>query len=339
MISETVTLFLGQTSLIFSTLLIAFSIKRGATKAMTFLFGILLVWNMCFVAANYIDSALIQALMIGLSYLEGPALWWLVRVQVSGNNRMIPWPHALPFVIIVALLLNVPPDIFRWLVILAPFSRIIYSTLTIVVMLKNKNELDTKNRFYWMALLITWSLGIAIVKINFFVQFALGADWQTPMFLTEYRTMAASIILLVLTWWALAKPSVYLEFEGNKKPSPDATTQDHNIFKKLDQLLSHEDILSDSELNLARVSKLIEVKSRELSNSVNRVAGRSFRSILRQRRIELAKTMLTSSRFDHLGILTVALNSGFGTKSTFNDAFKAEAGTTPSEYRKNNRHL
>jgi len=46
------------------------------------------------------------------------------------------------------------------------------------------------------------------------------------------------------------------------------------------------------------------------------------------------KRKIADGGADRLSLLGVALNAGFNSKSTFNEAFKSILGITPTEYRK-----
>ncbi|KAB2846133.1 MAG: helix-turn-helix transcriptional regulator, partial [Melioribacteraceae bacterium] len=49
--------------------------------------------------------------------------------------------------------------------------------------------------------------------------------------------------------------------------------------------------------------------------------------------VEEAKRMLQDKEFDNLTILSIAYESGFKNKSSFNNAFKKFTGFTPSEFK------
>lgn len=61
--------------------------------------------------------------------------------------------------------------------------------------------------------------------------------------------------------------------------------------------------------------------------------GTTFTQFVRDRRLELAHRMLSSSRFDQLPISTIAFDAGFGDLSHFNRAFRARYGAKPSDVR------
>ena len=60
----------------------------------------------------------------------------------------------------------------------------------------------------------------------------------------------------------------------------------------------------------------------------------NFNQMVNGYRIEEAKRRLVDPALAHLPILTIALDCGFGSIGPFNRAFKADAGMTPQEYRR-----
>ena len=62
--------------------------------------------------------------------------------------------------------------------------------------------------------------------------------------------------------------------------------------------------------------------------------GTSWRTLLQQRRIDIARRLLTESQ---RSIADVAVSIGYAESASFVRAFKAETGTTPARYRKEQR--
>jgi len=58
----------------------------------------------------------------------------------------------------------------------------------------------------------------------------------------------------------------------------------------------------------------------------------NFASIVNRYRVEYAKTRLLSETDS--SVLDIGFDSGFNSKSVFNDAFRKATGLTPTEFRK-----
>lgn len=88
----------------------------------------------------------------------------------------------------------------------------------------------------------------------------------------------------------------------------------------------------DPNLTLQLLADQIALTARELSEVINREAGTNFFDFINSYRIDHAKALIASSSDKR--ILDIALESGFNSKSTFNDAFKRRVGITPTAFRK-----
>jgi AraC-like DNA-binding protein len=85
-------------------------------------------------------------------------------------------------------------------------------------------------------------------------------------------------------------------------------------------------------LTLADLAEHLNVPTHRLREIINKQLGhRNFNQFLNQYRIEEAAERLRGER--ELPILTIALDVGFKSLSSFNTAFRASHGMTPSEYR------
>ncbi|MCE9574583.1 MAG: AraC family transcriptional regulator [Deltaproteobacteria bacterium] len=85
----------------------------------------------------------------------------------------------------------------------------------------------------------------------------------------------------------------------------------------------------EPELSLADLARRLGTNTRYLSRAFNEGLGVSFSELINRQRVEEAKRRLGGEG----EILAIALEVGFASKASFNRAFKAYAGCTPSEFR------
>lgn len=100
--------------------------------------------------------------------------------------------------------------------------------------------------------------------------------------------------------------------------------------ENLQKLMMTERAFLDPELRLAGLSKKLGITPHQLSEFINKRHAMTFNAFLNNYRIEYACALL-AARHEHT-IIDVVFKSGFNSKSTFNSAFKAITGKTPSEY-------
>lgn len=115
----------------------------------------------------------------------------------------------------------------------------------------------------------------------------------------------------------------------SKKP----LTRSNIYFKKLEQLVRFKKIYRDPNLSLISTAELLGISSCYLSNMVNSIINMSFIDYINNYRIADIKQNLNCCQYHHYTILSVGLEAGFNSKSTFYSAFKKHTGMTPSEYK------
>lgn len=112
-------------------------------------------------------------------------------------------------------------------------------------------------------------------------------------------------------------------------------TNDNVYFKELDFLMKEAKIYRDPNLGLDSMAKKLNISGNYLSQLVNKLSGHNFTDYINRYRIEDAKFKLRNPNFINYTIISIALESGFNSKSTFYSAFKKLTGISPKEYRKN----
>jgi len=93
----------------------------------------------------------------------------------------------------------------------------------------------------------------------------------------------------------------------------------------------------DVDLTIEDLALALGVKRHHLTQVINDRLGKNFYRYVNEYRVEEVKRIIALGEAERLSILGVAFNSGFNSKSAFNEAFKSIIGRTPSEYRKSVR--
>ena len=86
------------------------------------------------------------------------------------------------------------------------------------------------------------------------------------------------------------------------------------------------------DLSIKELSRELGLPSRYLSYLINRYHHKSYKEFINHRRIDTFIAKARTSEVKHKTLLALALESGFNSKSTFNQAFKNYKGQSPSEY-------
>ncbi len=106
-----------------------------------------------------------------------------------------------------------------------------------------------------------------------------------------------------------------------------------DFFKhRLEDLMAIQKIYLDNELSLPVLAQKLGINSHETSYLINEAFGENFFSYVNKYRVEEAKRLLLSDKYDRFNILGIAFESGFNSKTTFNTTFKKISGQSPSEF-------
>jgi AraC-like DNA-binding protein len=109
-------------------------------------------------------------------------------------------------------------------------------------------------------------------------------------------------------------------------------SQDPQITSLLERM-EDERLYADHDLRVAKLADMIGLPEHRLRKKINKQLGyRNFNQFVNQYRIEEAGQRL--NREPTLPVLSVALEVGFRSISSFNTAFQSQFGMSPTEYRR-----
>jgi AraC-like DNA-binding protein len=89
----------------------------------------------------------------------------------------------------------------------------------------------------------------------------------------------------------------------------------------------------DSELTLADLAARLDSTPHKLSEVLNSEIGQTFYDFVNGYRVREVQRRIKAGEARALKILALALDAGFASKSTFNQAFKKHTSQTPSDFR------
>jgi len=133
----------------------------------------------------------------------------------------------------------------------------------------------------------------------------------------------------------LANSYTNLQIVENSRPEEykESITADNLYFQKLEILCKEQHIYTDSTLNREKVAEKLGISAGYLSQIINTITGDNFANYINQYRVEAVKEMILNSEYENYNLLTMGLESGFTSKTTFYKAFKKVTAQTPNEYK------
>jgi AraC-like DNA-binding protein len=285
-------------------------------------------------------------------FLQGPLLY-LYTLAKTGRIKMIRiihFVHAIPFVFFLLYQLfplyfprgnssgevhNVFSTFFSTanpfgilFLILSPF----YLFLSYKLTLNTQRELENKN---WIRLMILFFACIWIFSLlGFFIPELVNHHLQIGLNYLIFITLTGFIYLVSYLGFKENIFSTDIPKIGGEKYQKSRLSEEEvfQIWSDLSRNMNEEKSFLDPNLNLMDLSNAIETTSNKLSQVINIREGKSFYDFVNALRVQHAKSMMSSVRYNHYTVLGIGFDSGFSSKSTFNRAFKKTEGLTPSKY-------
>ena len=109
------------------------------------------------------------------------------------------------------------------------------------------------------------------------------------------------------------------------------------LIQKLNELMEKEKAYLDNTTSLRSTAESIDTTSNKLSYLLNEFLGKNFNEYLNGFRLEAFQKMALDPKNSHLTLLGLAYESGFKSKSVFNDFFKKSTGLTPKAWVKKHK--
>ncbi|WP_157972963.1 helix-turn-helix domain-containing protein [Aureibaculum luteum] len=123
--------------------------------------------------------------------------------------------------------------------------------------------------------------------------------------------------------------SVKIRNEDNRD---DNKQQAH--FIEIDSYINNTKKFTDAKLSLESLAEELKISTSFLSSIINKGNKTSFTDYINDYRVNQAKELLKDVEYANYKILSIGLESGFNSKSTFYSAFKKHTGITPVQYKK-----
>lgn len=125
------------------------------------------------------------------------------------------------------------------------------------------------------------------------------------------------------------------DFTGDKKYIKSGLSKENaeEYLERLKSFMEEKKPYTDSNLSLHQLAQMLDITPHNLSEVINTGLNQNFFDYINHYRVENVKNDLKDEKKGHLKFLSIALDAGFNSKSSFNAIFKKHTGMTPSEYR------
>jgi len=173
-----------------------------------------------------------------------------------------------------------------------------------------------------------------IIMIATIIILPVNLHFQNILDYDLYFALALSLIVFIVGYKGLLQKDIFTRHHTDSGVHHDSSTSKEISNNTIDDYLKTHKSYLNSDLTLSDLANQLHMTRNDLSQTINQTYDMTFSTFINKYRVEEAKDLLQNPGHQHHTILTIAFDSGFSSKSTFNTAFKRFTGLTPSEYRK-----
>jgi AraC-like DNA-binding protein len=193
----------------------------------------------------------------------------------------------------------------------------------------------------WLRFLLFSSL-VAYAAISGL--YAYNAAFQT----IDYDTLqvsgysVASLFVLVMGFFGIRHGHVFTNLQVKsdmekalqqpEEPKIPATNKDEVFIRQLLAYMKETKPFLDPGLTLGKLSAQLDTTPEFLSGIINGSLNLNFYDFINHYRTEEFKSLCSNPKNAGYTLISLAFDSGFNSKATFNRVFKKEVGLTPGEY-------
>lgn len=297
-------------------------------------------------------------ILLEYNWVYGALIFFFVTSYLHPNFKLElkkHWIHFLPVLIEFGISNFIKTQNFYWdgtreslswagyygyiLWVHTPFDYLISGVLILFYCWKSwsllmdppepKGYIILEDRTSWLKHVI-FSLG------GFSILFMVGGIIDYYFFnytIREFYIYPTFIGMSVITYW-LGLQGFSKREKSPVKIIPEVSKESQSLLYELADKLSHlmesEKVFKDSELSLAKLSELLNVKPYLITQTLNLVLGKKFSDYVNEFRLKEVRRLINSVEHQHFTLLAVANEAGFNSKASFNRIVKKLTGKPPS---------
>ena len=213
------------------------------------------------------------------------------------------------------------------------------------VKLQVDNEISIKTAWLKTTLIaaigtiVLWILGNHFITLPGFTRYY--PLWITISFLIYWIAYAAIFKAklfkerkIIRKKVALLESKPFIQPQSLVNPKSEKKKTNSKLYADFEKLIIEEKLYLNSQLSLDYTAAKLNISANYLSQIVNNHSNYSFTDYINQQRVGVAKQLLVDPEFDKYTILSIALETGFNSKSSFYNAFKKVTQLTPTQFKK-----
>lgn len=295
--------------------------------------------------------------------LLGPCVYLFIRSVLNLPIKLLAWkniPHLIPFIPYVVFNVyfytltsqqrtewfirgfsegNIESDLLN----AVNYIQIPFYLILSFVLIKNKFKETSIINVGNMLIDISWMKTFLIVNISYVFLTAplifYLANENANVIIGSIGMDIQFIYLFVKIAWQ--KDILDSEYSENRQKNKDGhlkidESTANEYLQVLDEFMEKQKPFLNENCNLQNIADNTGIAMHQLSSLVNNKLNKNFPDYINEFRICESKKLLIGEGAEKLTIEAVGFNCGFGSKSSFNKAFKKHTNITPSEFRLRN---
>lgn len=314
--------------------------------------------------------AILYGTLSPLWLLPGPLLFFYFRGIFQKGESRISWKDGLHFIPSFIHLINILPYLFspfeyklyvahaihqdinnlqlininslysfKTAFLIRPVALLFYLFWCTLLFLRQKNSINTRTQIWLHCFIISLLITTLIYLYVAIKLFSHTLDTESFDSIPIYTASGIAYILLPIALILFFPEVLYgikkEEVNGNVEKSDIKQKDVDNhaeIAKRIEEYLRREKPFLNPDFELADLATALEVNPKQVSFACKHVLNLKFTDLRAQLRVEHAKKLLKKGLTGTITIDAIGVDSGFKSRSTYYEAFKAETGMTPSQY-------
>ncbi|MEM6721058.1 MAG: helix-turn-helix transcriptional regulator [Bacteroidota bacterium] len=301
--------------------------------------------------------------MIDLSWIHGALLYFYVKAQTQPNFRIkkSDWIHCIPVVLQIGISIFVRMQNLYWdgtresLTWLGYYGYVVWmnnptiyivaSILIIFYAYKAQKmlqavgenvEIQTTKRTWIKRIIRSYLLYFSLVLIVLLADLIVfsSSNEGSYFYFIRFYYYPFFVGIAILTYW--------IGMEGfSRRNDPELTIKKEipaetseklkEISKLLEAAMQQDKLYKNQELSLQSLANQLNIKPYLISKSLSEVFNKRFNDYVNEYRVKEVQDLLNDANNSKYTLLSLAMEAGFNSKSSFNRAIKKQLGISPSE--------
>lgn len=258
-----------------------------------------------------------------------------VSLSIQGGLLAVNGKISISWTAFSILFLLIEPAYLTWYyVLLSRYKKRLFNTVS-----------STDNiQLRWLYLLFyLWFINtILLVPIS---TLSVGIAW-IPVKLLQIMIQATSAaFFFILGYYGLKQTNIFTNLKSDHASSNEtkkngyqksglSVAQAKEYHRQLLSVMENQKLYLNGELKAAELAQWLGISVNHLSQVLSQIQRQNFFDFINTYRVKDVIRKMEDTKNGHLTLLAMALDSGFNSKTSFNNVFKKITRQTPSGYYK-----